>query len=207
MSRRKDQPHRRPPRPSSRLQPSGTGDARPAFVRLIDPAVRDLEDLARKNPQALRWSLKKMLLLERDPYAGEELHGDLIGWRKLVVGNRDWRVIWRATTDDTGAIVVDIAEVWAVGARSDAEVYREMADRVASLPKSPPTLALAEVIDRLGKAATAIQTARETFAEPVPDWLVNRLVHTAGLARADVERMTLEEAVDAWTAWSTSSRP
>jgi mRNA interferase RelE/StbE len=121
-----------------------------------------------------------------------------------VVGNRDWRIVWRATTDDTGAVVVDIAEVWAVGARSDAAVYREMADRVAALPNSPPTLALAEMIDRLGKVATAIQTARQPPAEPVPDWLVNRLVHTAGLGRADVERMTLEEAVDAWTAWSTS---
>jgi mRNA interferase RelE/StbE len=167
--------------------------------------VRDLEDLVRTNPQALRWSLKKMLLLERDPYAGEELHGDLIGWRKLVVGNRDWRVIWRATVDDTGTVIVDIAEVWAVGARSDAAVYREMADRVASLPASPPTIALADVIDRVGKAAMVIQAARETPAEPVPDWLVNRLVHTAGLVRADVEHMTLEEAVDAWTAWSTRS--
>jgi len=202
LSRRKDQPARRSPR-SRRQQPSDPGEGRAAFVRLIDPAVRDLEDLARHNPQALHWSLKKMLLLERDPYAGDELHGDLIGWRKLVVGNRDWRIIWRATTDHTGVIVVDIAEVWAVGARSDAAVYREMADRVASLPTSPPTLALAEVIDRLGKAATAIQAARETSAEPVPEWLVNRLVHTAGLGRADVERMTLEEAVDAWTAWST----
>ena len=145
-----------------------------------------------------------MLLLERDPYAGEELHGDLIGWRKLVVGNRDWRIIWRATSDDIGAIVVDIAEVWAVGARSDAAVYREMAERVALLPKNPPTLALTEVIERLGRAATAIQAAREIPAEPVPDWLLNRLVHTAGLDRADVERLTLEEAVDAWTAWSTS---
>ena len=161
--------------------------------------------MVRTNPQALRWSLKKMLLLERDPYAGEELHGDLIGWRKLVVGNRDWRVIWRATVDDTGAVIVDIAEVWAVGARSDAAVYREMADRVASLPASPPTHALADVIERLGKATTVIQAARENRAEPVPDWLVNRLVHTAGLARTDVEHMTLEEAVDAWTTWSTRS--
>lgn len=203
MSRGKDQPQRRSLRPASRRQPLGAGEGRAAFVRLIDPAVADLEDLARTNPQALRWSLKKMLLLERDPYAGEELHGDLIGWRKLVVGNRDWRVVWRATVDDTGAVIVDIAEVWAVGARSDAAVYREMADRVASLPGSPPTLALADVIERLGKAATVIQAARETPAEPVPDWLVNRLVHSAGLARADAERLTLEEAVDAWTAWST----
>ena len=205
MTRRKDQPARRSPRPGGQ-PPSDPGGGRTVFVRLIDPAVRDLEDLARHNPQALRWSLKKMLLLERDPYAGEELHGDLIGWRKLVAGHRDWRIIWRATTDDSGVIVVEIAEVWAVGARSEAAVYREMADRVASLPKSPPTLALAEVIDRLGKAVTAIQASRETSAEPVPDWLVNRLVHTAGLARAEVDRMTLEEAVDAWTAWSTSER-
>lgn len=67
-----------------------------------------------------------MLLLEADPLAGEPLLGSLIGYRKLVVGNRDWRIVWRAVTDQRGIVSVEIAEVWAVGARADSEVYSEM---------------------------------------------------------------------------------
>ena len=102
-------------------------------VRLIEPAVEDLQVLLKRDPQIVRWALKKMLLLERDPEAGEALRGGLIGWRKLTVSDRDWRVIWRVTHDQSGRVVVEyVAEVWAVGARSDAEVYAEMADRVST---------------------------------------------------------------------------
>ena len=62
-----------------------------AYVRLTEPALNDLQGLARAAPLALKWPLKKMLLLERDPNAGDPLLGGLIGWRKLVVGDRDWR--------------------------------------------------------------------------------------------------------------------
>jgi mRNA interferase RelE/StbE len=65
-------------------------------VRLTEPAFEDLQTLLRLDPQIVRWALKKMLLLERDPEAGQALHGVLIGWRKLVVGDRDRRVDWRS---------------------------------------------------------------------------------------------------------------
>jgi mRNA interferase RelE/StbE len=94
-------------------------------VRLIDPAVDDLRALLRLDPQIVRWALKKLLLLERNPEAGKELHGSLIGWRKLTVSDRDWRIVWRVASDDTGTVIVDVAEVWAVGARADREVYEE----------------------------------------------------------------------------------
>lgn len=42
-------------------------------VRLIEPAVEDLRVLLEKDPQIVRWALEKMLLLERDPEAGEAL--------------------------------------------------------------------------------------------------------------------------------------
>lgn len=47
----------------------------------------------------------------------------MIGFRKLVAGDRDCRIVWRVTHDDSQRVVVDVAEVWAFGARSDAEVY------------------------------------------------------------------------------------
>ncbi len=49
-----------------------------AYVRLIEPAVHDLERLLRIDTQVVRWALKKMLLLERDPLAGRPLLGELI---------------------------------------------------------------------------------------------------------------------------------
>ncbi len=71
-------------------------DARTTEVWLTDPAV---EDLQRLDDAPLVWALKKMLLLETDPLAGEPLLGSLIGYRKLVVDNRDWRLIWKASQD------------------------------------------------------------------------------------------------------------
>jgi len=70
----------------------------------------------------VRWALETTLLLERDADAGGPLLVQLVGWRKLTVGARDWRIVWRVTTDGAGVPTITIAEVWAVGARSDAQV-------------------------------------------------------------------------------------
>lgn len=171
-----------------------------AYVRLTGPAVNDLHALVKKDPQIVRWALKKMLLLERDPHAGEPLLGQLVGWRKLTVGDRDWRVIWRVSSDEAGTITVTISEVWAVGARSDAEVYAEMTERVASLGSTPATQALSSVIDMLGRHAQRpdIQATAEPTHDPIPDWLQERLVRTAGISVADVQTMSGAEAMSRW---------
>ena len=175
-----------------------------AEVWLTDPARADLDRL---DGAPLVWALKKMLLLETDPFAGEPLLGTLIGYRKLVVGDRDWRIIWRASTDLRGTLTIEIAEVWAVGARSDSEVYSEMTQRVASLGDSPVRRSLSAVLDELGKRAKGLAARPPQQAPSRPeDWLVDRLVHTAGLNRDDVLAMTSEQAVDAWTAHITRQR-
>jgi mRNA interferase RelE/StbE len=176
-------------------------------VRLIEPAFDDLRALLRLDPQIVRWAIKRMLLLERNPQAGAELHGTLIGWRKLTVSNRDWRIVWRVYSDESGTVIVDVAEVWAVGARADSEVYDEMRSRVATLPPAPRTVALSEVIERLGKVAAGLSASPEPPATaPLPDWLVKRLTHQVGLAPGTVARMSLQEAVDAWTDWTSQRR-
>lgn len=175
-----------------------------AEVWLTDPARADLDRL---DGAPLVWALKKMLLLETDPLAGEPLLGSLVGYRKLVVGNRDWRIIWRAINDQRGTVSVEIAEVWAVGARSDSEVYVEMTGRVDSLGDSPVRRSLAAVLDELGKRVTGLAAQPPHQAPSRPeDWLVDRLVYTAGLNRDDVLAMTSEQAVDAWTAHITQQR-
>ena len=178
-----------------------------ACVRLTAPAFSDIEALLKKDPQIVRWALKKMLLLERNPEAGEPLLGSLVGWRKLTVGDRDWRVVWRVSTDADGRITVTIAEVWAVGARTDSEVYAEMTKRVAAAGQSPTTLALAEVVRMLGHHARRddLQPAVEPSLDIVPGWLRDRLVHTAGIAVEVVDTMTGEQAMERWERFITGS--
>jgi mRNA interferase RelE/StbE len=175
-------------------------------VRLTEPAFDDLQALLRLDPQLVRQALKKMLLLERDPQAGESLHGSLSGYRKLVLGDRDRRIIWRVTHDDSGTVIVDVAEVWAVGARRDDEVYDEMRSRVKHMTDSPATVALAEVIERLGRAAASVEAAPEPQKEPVPSWLAVRLEQQVGLTSEQVQAMTPEAALDVWTEWASRPR-
>jgi len=177
-----------------------------AYVRLTAPALSDLEALLKKDPQIVRWALKKMLLLERSPEAGEPLLGQLIGWRKLTVGDRDWRVVWRVSTDTEGAVTVTIAEVWAVGARTDAEVYTEMNDRVAAARQSPATLALAEVIQILGRHARRddLQPATQPAHDVVPVWLRERLIQSTGIDAEAVDTMTGAQAMDRWERYMTT---
>lgn len=58
------------------MSPSGAGE-----VWLTDAAVADL---ARLDGAALVWALKKMLLLEADPHAGQPLAGTLIGAARIA---------------------------------------------------------------------------------------------------------------------------
>jgi mRNA interferase RelE/StbE len=199
------------PDPASPRRSGRHPDAQRTVVRFTDAAFADLQRLARKgDPQVVRWALKKCLLLERNPEAVEELRGGLIGYRKLTVGDRDWRIVWRVTHDDTGRPVVDVAEVWAVGARSDSEVYAEMESRVATLSATPATVPLAEAIARLGKIGTDIARRSEDpepSAQPgVPDWLVQVLTTVVNMPRAEVDRLSEEQAQEIWHAYTRRPR-
>lgn len=180
------------------------------MVRFTDAAVSDLEAMVRKgDPQVVRWALKKCLMLERNPEAGEALVGALIGYRKLTLGDRDWPIVWRVTFDDTGHPVVDVAEVWALGARSNSEVYAELHDRVTTLSADPEALPLAEVIERLGRIAAGISPANTepaTGSQPanLPDWLRQALIRVVGLPPALVEGLSEAEARRFWEEYTSA---
>ena len=192
------------------------------MVRFTDAAVADLDLLVRKgDPQVARWVVKKGLLLERNPEAGVALRGALTGFRKQTVGDRDWRVVWRVTQDDAGRPMVDVAEVWAVGARADSEVYEEMRGRVAVLSDDPVTVPLAKVIERLGSAAAgltagSVEPAGDPAVQPAgpadgpdrppPDWLVQALIKVAGLSPAAVARLSATEAERRWDTFTSAPR-
>ena len=174
-------------------------------LRFTDAAIDDLVALQKKNRSALEWAMKKFLLIERNPEAGVPLGGGLHGYRKLTVGDRDWRIVWRVTFDDTGQLIVDIGEIWAVGARKDSEVYTEMRRRVTALPEGPQTKTFEEVLALLEASLTKKRrpapsrpTTDDTLA---PTWLVDDLVNLAGYARNEVEALTERQAMSAWVAY------
>lgn len=177
-----------------------------AYVRLTDAAIDDLKNLKRHDPSALRQILKKMLLLEANPYAGEALIGDLITWRKLTVGDRHWRIIWIPKTDSVGEQVIEIAQVWAIGARSDAEIYEETKTHIESLPRSPHTTSMADVIELLGKTAGGLQAAHEPIHELAPEWLRQRLKISLGVTSKDLEGLTLQQALDLWDEFTKRAK-
>ena len=169
-----------------------------ADVVFIDAAI---DDLRRLGPDVALKVLKKIQMLFDDPEAGHPLGGELTGFRTLVVGRNHWRVVYRITTDGT----VEICEVWCVGVRSDAQVYAEASARVATVTDGAPELVkLADVIARLGRLAGGVTVEEPVVREPVPDWLAQRLVHTAGIPLEKVAALNLEQAVDLWTAFISS---
>jgi mRNA interferase RelE/StbE len=164
-------------------------------ISFTDAAI---DDLRRIGPDAAPKVLKKVLLLLDAADAGYPLGGELTGYRKLVVGRNTWRIVYRVIDEKA----VEICEIWAVGARADAEVYAEAATRVREATVHRPEFhRLADVIERLGRLAGQVTAPAVEAREPVPDWLAQRLVHTAGIAPEDVAAMGLEAAVDRWTAF------
>lgn len=169
------------------------------LVRLTDDAVEDLQELFRSDPQIVRWALKKMIQIERDPSAGDPLLGGLVGYRKITVGDRDWRVVWRIVRDEAGVYLIEVAEVWAVGYRKDSEVYAEIRRRVANADSSPKTKALSDVLELFAKQSRDLAATPEPDKpEPVPKWLTDALLYVVKIPASQVEKMNLGEAENAW---------
>lgn len=89
-------------------------------VKLTDDAKEDLRDL---DGAARRLVVKALKKLESEPEKrgqplGSKQKGNLTTFRKLVVGDRAYRIVYRVEHD--GAVCV----VWVIGQRADDEVYR-----------------------------------------------------------------------------------
>ncbi len=103
----------------------------PVRVELTDDAVADLARYVETDvfPRLLA---KLVRLEEVGKDAGQPLGRDLAGWRKIVVGDRNWRIIFTTDPDET------VATVWVIGDRADDAVYAEAQSRVATLAKAQP---------------------------------------------------------------------
>jgi mRNA interferase RelE/StbE len=103
----------------------------PVRVELTDEVMDDLVRYAESGNLPLFF--KKLIYLEEGGKdTGQPLGGALAGWRKLTVGDRNWRIIYRMSADDTVAIV------FVVGDRADAECYAEAQRRIQALGRRRP---------------------------------------------------------------------
>jgi mRNA interferase RelE/StbE len=94
----------------------------PVRVELLDEAVADLAKLSEGGKLPL--FLKKLVEIEKNgAQAGAPLRKGLVGWRKLTVGNRNWRIVFRV--DGAG----EVATVCVIGDREDEECYHEASRR------------------------------------------------------------------------------
>lgn len=117
-----------------------------ARVQLTEEAREDFQDLDGAAKRIVAKGLKK---LETDPHLrgaplGNRAGGDLTTFRKLVVGDRAYRIVYRIEAD--GTVVV----VWVIGKRADGEVY-ELALSRLRLHGDPTVRALSTSLDELWK--------------------------------------------------------
>jgi len=121
----------------------------PVRVELIDEAVEDLVRYAESGNLPL--FLKRLLRLEEaGEDAGLPLGRGLTGWRKIVVGDRNWRIIFTTNPERT------VATVWVIGDREDSECYDIAQRRVQAIEKAQPQAAsLAAVMFQLSQAQRA----------------------------------------------------
>lgn len=126
----------------------------PVRVELIDEAVADLVRYAESG--SLPLFLKKLLRLEETGKdAGLPLGKGLTGWRKIVVGDRNWRIIF--TTDSAESV----ATVWVIGDRDDAECYEDAQRRVRALGRQQPQAAsLVAIVFQLSQMQRAARKAK-----------------------------------------------
>ena len=90
-----------------------------ARVVLTDDAKQDLRDL----DGAAFFVAKQLKQLEDEPEKrgaplGSRSMSNLTTFRKMVVGDRDYRIVYRVEPDGTACVI------WVIGKRSEDEVYQ-----------------------------------------------------------------------------------
>ncbi|MDI2027476.1 type II toxin-antitoxin system RelE/ParE family toxin [Saccharopolyspora sp. TS4A08] len=120
-----------------------------AKVELTDEAREDLKELdgsARKQAAKALKKLECEFELRGQPL-GSRGSGNLTTFRKLVVGNRDYRIIFRVEPD--GTIVV----VWVIASRTDDECYELALSRLQLHSDRARAEAAADLVARVWNRA------------------------------------------------------
>lgn len=105
----------------------------PIRVQLIPDAIDDLVRYAQTGN--IRLFLQKLVRLESvGKSAGQPLARGLTGYYKIVVGDRDWRIVFTVDPAESVATVI------VIGDRADAACYEQAQKRIAALPSAAPEL-------------------------------------------------------------------
>lgn len=102
-------------------------------VLLTSDAKEDLRDLDRSAQILVLKALKKLEVCpeQRGAPLGSNAKGNLTGFRKLVVGDRDYRIVYRVESNG------DVTVIWVIAKRADDEVYRLAVARVELVGADP----------------------------------------------------------------------
>jgi mRNA interferase RelE/StbE len=115
----------------------------PYRVELIAEAVEDLQRVARTG-RITDFLTKLVRIEEHGPAAGLPLGSrqgkSLTGWRKIVVGDRDWRIVYRV--DEAAGK----ATVLVIGDRADADCYAQALSRLAGREDQADALSLSQTM-------------------------------------------------------------
>ena len=111
-----------------------------ATIQLLPEAVDDLRSLDGSARRLVAAGIEK---LRTDPHLrgaplGSRQSGDLTGFRKLVVGNRDYRIVYQVREDGT------VAVLWVIAKRADQAAYELAKARIVLYTKDPQKRALLE---------------------------------------------------------------
>lgn len=109
-----------------------------ARILLLDEAKEDLRDLDGAARRIVAKGIEKLRTepAQRGAPLGSRSPGNLTGLHKLVVGNREFRIVYDVRDD--GTIVV----VWVIGRRADDEVYRLAVSRLETYRADPQKAAI-----------------------------------------------------------------
>lgn len=92
-------------------------------IEFLEEAKEDYKGLDGSQRKLVDKSLKR--IKERGMEAGEALHGDLAGCRKLKHKKAGLRVIFRQSAKG-----LEVVQIIAIGKRSDSEVYNTANTRI-----------------------------------------------------------------------------
>lgn len=105
-----------------------------AKVQLTAEAKEDLRDLDGSAQKLVFRALKKLEVHPEQrgqPLGSHSGQGNLTGYRKLVVGDRDFRIIFQV--DHDGTVVV----IWVIAERADDRCYELAVARLKTYQQDP----------------------------------------------------------------------
>src|SRR5579871_1939165 len=118
----------------------------PVRVQLIDEALEDLR-LAERTGYFHLFLGKLIHIEQHGKDAGLPLKRELIGWRKAVAGDRNWRIVFTVDPADT------VATILVIGDRDDSACYEDARRRIEALGNTKPqTVSLAEAMYLIQRA-------------------------------------------------------